>query len=351
MSADGTGDFHTVQGAVDAIPADGAHRVTVFIKRGRYEEIVYFRNKRDITFAGEDRDGVVICYANNERFNGPPPGVRTNELPGTFPYRRAVFHADRSTGIEIENLTIENLTPFGGSQAEALLLSGGRNAVRRVTLRSHQDTVQFNDSVYVEDSFIAGDVDFVWGRGPAFFRNTVLRQLSAGPFMWVRSTSASHGFVFDRCRFETTPGRSTVPRAEHRELPGQRDRARSTAHSATSTRWRGSCPPTRDASGISSSRAGGLRTAHRRTSRGGTLPRANSLPRATRRVGRELSRSGVRVGGMEPEEGIGRIRPCRAGIQLVQEATSEGQVWVRGARNAHLTVTGPKYLSSQASVS
>ncbi len=206
VSADGTGDFHTVQGAVDAIPPDVPRRVTIVVKRGRYEEIVYFRNKRDITFAGEDRDGVVICYANNERFNGPPPGGRTNELPGTFPYRRAVFHADRSTGIEIENLTIENLTPFGGSQAEALLLSGGRNLVRRATLRSHQDTVQFNDPVFVEDSLIAGDVDFLWGRGPAFFRNTVLREQSAGPFMWVRSTSASHGFVFDRCRFETAPG-------------------------------------------------------------------------------------------------------------------------------------------------
>jgi pectinesterase len=206
VGADGTGDFDTVQGAVDAIPSDTPGRVTVFIKRGRYEEIVYFRNKRDITFAGEDREGVLLCYANNERFNGPPAGVRTNELPGTFPYRRAVFHAARSTGIEIVNLTIENLTPFGGSQAEALLLSGGRNLVRRATLRSHQDTVQFNDSVYVEDSFIAGDVDFVWGRGPAFFRNTVLREQSAGPFMWVRSTSASHGFVFDRCRFETAPG-------------------------------------------------------------------------------------------------------------------------------------------------
>ena len=85
-------------------------------------------------------------------------------------------------------------------------MSGGRNLVRRSTLMSHQDTVQFNDSVYVEDSLITGDTDFLWGRGPAFFRNSIVRELSTGPFMWVRSTSASHGFVFDRCRFETTPG-------------------------------------------------------------------------------------------------------------------------------------------------
>jgi pectinesterase len=206
VDADGRGDFATVQGAVDAVPPDTARRITIFIKAGRYEEIVYFRQKRDITFLGESRERTLVGYANNERFNGPPPGVRTHEVSTSFPYRRAAFFADRSTGIHFENFTIENFTPFGGSQAEALVLSGGRNVVRRVTLRSHQDTVQFNDSVFVEDCDIEGDVDFVWGRGPAFFRNTVLRQLSRGPYMWVRSTATGHGFVFDHCRFETAPG-------------------------------------------------------------------------------------------------------------------------------------------------
>ena len=109
------------------------------------------------------------------------------------------------------NLTIENFTSAGGSQAEALLLSGGRNLVSRVTLMSHQDTVQLNDPAYVEDSLIVGDTDFVWGRGPAFFRNTTLRETTGGPFIWARSTSASHGFVFDRCTFETVGEPRTRP--------------------------------------------------------------------------------------------------------------------------------------------
>ena len=149
VAADGSGDFTTVQGAVDFVPDTPRSRVTIFIRRGRYEEIVYFRNKREITFLGEDRDGVVIGYANNEIFNGPPPGVRTNERPGTFPYRRAAFMADASTGIHVVNLTLRNFTPLGGSQAEALLLMGGKNIVSHVNAYSHQDTVQFNDAIYV----------------------------------------------------------------------------------------------------------------------------------------------------------------------------------------------------------
>jgi pectin methylesterase-like acyl-CoA thioesterase len=205
VAADGSGDFNTVQGAVDFIPNAPRQRMTIFIRHGRYEEIVYFRNKHDITFLGEDRNTVVIGYANNENFNGPPAGVGTNELPTTFPYRRASFMADASTGIHVVNLTLRNFTPQGGSQAEALLMKGGRNIVSHVNVYSFQDTVQFNDSVYIVDSLIEGETDFLWGRGPAFFERSTLRELSNSPYMWVRSTSASHGFVFVGCRFET-PG-------------------------------------------------------------------------------------------------------------------------------------------------
>lgn len=202
VAADGTGDFNTVQGAVDFIPDRSPRRVTVFIRAGTYEEIVYFRNKANITFLGEDRERVTVGYANNETFNGPPPGVPTNEKPATFPYRRASFMADHSSGIHIVNLSLRNFTPEGGGQAEALLLMGGENIVSHANLYSHQDTVQFNDSVYVEHTYIEGDTDFMWGRGPAFFRDSEIRELSSSPFMWVRSTSASHGFVFVNCTLD-----------------------------------------------------------------------------------------------------------------------------------------------------
>jgi pectin methylesterase-like acyl-CoA thioesterase len=203
VAADGSGDFSTVQGAVDFVPDTPHPRVTIFIRRGTYEEIVYFRNKHDITFLGEDRQAVVIGYANNEVFNGPPTGVGTNETRGTFPYRRASFMADRSTGIHVVNLTLRNFTPQGGSQAEALILSGGQNIVSHVDAYSFQDTVQFNDSVLISESFIEGETDFLWGRGPAYFDRAVLRELSNSPYMWVRSTAASHGFVFVNSDFET----------------------------------------------------------------------------------------------------------------------------------------------------
>ena len=205
VAADGSGDFTTVQGAVDSIPDRNSSRVTIFIRNGVYREIVYFRNKSNLTFLGEDREGVVVGYANNEVFN-LQPGVTTNERPQTNPYRRASFFADQSSGLQIVNLTLKNFTPRGGSQAEALLLRGGQNLVSHVNLLSFQDTLQFNDSVYITESFIEGETDFLWGRGPAFFHRCDIKELGRSPVMWVRSTAASHGFVFLECKFETPPG-------------------------------------------------------------------------------------------------------------------------------------------------
>ncbi|HEY4328150.1 MAG TPA: pectinesterase family protein [Phycisphaerae bacterium] len=201
VAADGSGDFNTVQGAVDTVPDKSAKRTTIFIRNGFYEELVYFRNKTNITFLGEDRKKVIVTYGNYEGFNAQPAGYTSNEKPGTFPYRRAAFFPDNSQGIQIVNLTIRN--PSTGGQAEALLFMGGKNIVSNVDLYGNTDTIQFNDSVYVTDSFIEGAGDFLWGRGPVFFNNCILSEKGQNnPMGWVRSTSASHGFVYSNCRFQ-----------------------------------------------------------------------------------------------------------------------------------------------------
>lgn len=205
VSSDGTGDFSTVQGAVDFVPDKNPNRVTIFIKNGIYEEIVYFRNKSNITFLGEDRDKVVVCYANNEVFNPHPSNITTNEVPGTFPSRRAAFMGDNSSGIHLVNFTIKNLTK---GQAEGLLLMGKQNIVSNVTIEGSGDALQVNGSVYLNNCRITGDGDIILGRGPAFFNRCQLIS-NGGSFMWIRNTSANHGNVFVDCSFQTVEGRET----------------------------------------------------------------------------------------------------------------------------------------------
>jgi pectinesterase len=186
VAADGSGDFNTVQGAVDFVPDNPPQRVTIFIKDGTYEEIVFFRNKSNITFRGEDRDKVQVGYGNNSAFNPPMPG----------PSRRCAFSAYDSTGIEFINFSVSNY--FYG-QAEGLLISGSKNIVSHMNIRGSGDALNLRGPVYLTDSTIIGDGDTILGVGPAFFNHCELQ--SIGPFMWIRNTDANHGNVFVNCTF------------------------------------------------------------------------------------------------------------------------------------------------------
>lgn len=198
VAADGSGDFNTVQGAVDFVPDHPRSRITIFIKDGTYEEIVFFRNKSDLTFLGEDREKVQIGYGNNSAFNPPMPG----------PSRRCAFSVYNSTGIQLINFSVSN---FFYGQAEGLLIYGSKNIVSHVNIKGSGDALNLRGSVYLTDSRIIGDGDTVLGVGPAFFNHCELQ--SMGPYMWIRNTEANHGNVFVNCSFITRerPARPARP--------------------------------------------------------------------------------------------------------------------------------------------
>jgi beta-lactamase class A/pectin methylesterase-like acyl-CoA thioesterase len=207
VSADGSGDFNTVQGAIDFIPDYNPNQITIFIKNGIYQEIVYFRNKTNITILGEDRNKVIVKYANKETFNPHPSNISMNEVEGTFPSRRAAFSVDHSNRIHLVNFTIE--TTSERAQAEGLLLNGSENIVYNVNIKGSGDALQSNGSAYYSDCRIEGTGDVILGRGPAYFKDCEFRS-SGGAYMWVRNSSANHGNVFVNCKFITDEGKETV---------------------------------------------------------------------------------------------------------------------------------------------
>lgn len=201
VAADGSGDFCSVQGAVDFVPERNANRMTILVRKGTYDEIVYFAHKPRLTITGEDRKQTIIQYANNAKFNAASDG---------HAYHRGVFMADGADDLVIANLTIRNTTPRGGSQAEALILRGGahgRAVISGVDLYSFQDTLQINGHAYVENSYIEGDVDFMWGSGPCFFENChCFGTRSKAYYTQIRNPATNHGYVYHRCTFDGPPG-------------------------------------------------------------------------------------------------------------------------------------------------
>ena len=200
VSADGKGDFNTIQGAMDFIPdsiASAEQGYRIFMRNGDYEELVYFRNKRFVTIEGESRDGVLIHYPNNEVFNPHPTDIKTNEVRGTFPSRRASFAADNCSDLTFRNLTIK--TDCKG-QAEGLLVNGERNYFENIHIIGDGDALQANGSCYWHNCHIDGGGDTILGRGPSFFNHCTIT--SYGAFMWIRNGQENHGNIFVDCHFK-----------------------------------------------------------------------------------------------------------------------------------------------------
>ena len=158
---------------------------------------MYFRNKRFVTIEGESREGVLIHYRNNEVFNPHPADIKTNEVRGTFPSRRAAFAADNCCDLTFRNLTIK--TDCKG-QAEGLLVNGERNFFENIHIIGDGDALQANGSCYWLNCRIDGGGDTILGRGPSFFNHCTIT--SYGAFMWIRNTEENHGNVFVDCHLK-----------------------------------------------------------------------------------------------------------------------------------------------------
>jgi pectin methylesterase-like acyl-CoA thioesterase len=185
VALDGSGNFCSVQGAIDALPANNENASQIAIASGIYHEIIHFRSKNNVTLLGQSRTGTIIEGTNNNDMN---PSTSTRSLIGI----------DASSGLVIDTMTITNLTPQGGSQAEVLRLETcDECVVRNANVNSLQDTLLWDGRLYADNCTISGNVDFVWSTGVAYFNNCVIHTVGqAGAIVQARNAASAYGYVF-----------------------------------------------------------------------------------------------------------------------------------------------------------
>jgi polygalacturonase len=207
VSADGSGDFETVQGAIDSVPMGNTTPTTINVCNGFYRELVNVYSRNNLLFRGQSRGGTQMGYPNNNNIN---PNTHT---------RMAVKVS--ANDISFDNLTITNMTSRNPSevQAEALMIESGasREIFNNCDIDGFQDTIlanQVNSRAYFKNCLVQGDVDFIWGGGNLFFTNCEIRYLtrpgggaSFGPNPSPSSSDInSNGFSFVSCAFTTQFG-------------------------------------------------------------------------------------------------------------------------------------------------
>ena len=201
VAADGSGQFKTVQEAINAVPQNTRfdNPAIIHIKPGIYKELIYVQHeKRFVHLVGEDPEKTVLTYNLNANMIGVDGKIiSTFRTPSTF--------------IDAEDFTVENITfensagPVG--QALAIRVDGDRVVFRNCRFLGWQDTILLNRGrQYFENCYITGHVDFIFGAATAWFENCHIHVLRDG-YVTAASTPPQQkfGFIFSHCRITGEP--------------------------------------------------------------------------------------------------------------------------------------------------
>lgn len=202
VARDGTGEFRTVDEAIEVCRAFMDYHKVIFVKRGVYKEkLILPQWLQNIEICGEDRDHTIITYDDHAN-------IRTVERPkgiGTF---RTYTLKIEGNDITLKNITIENNSARLG-QAVALHTEGDRLKFINCRFLGHQDTVYTgvaNTRLYFKDCYIEGTTDFIFGPSTAWFEHCTIH-CKANSYITAASTpkDVDYGYVFNECTVTAAP--------------------------------------------------------------------------------------------------------------------------------------------------
>jgi len=218
VAADGSGDYYSIQRAIDLAPNTGA---VISVAPGIYRErLTITKPHIRIRSPYDDPRRTVVVF---DASAGTAGGTLNS---ATVDVRASDFLAENMTFANDWNATHPQL--FQGSQALALKVTGDRAILRNMHILGNQDTLYVGSTdcdgpdgrpctparAYFERCLVAGNVDFIFGDGKAFFEDCEIRSTSH-QIGFVTAQGKHYPeqdsiFVFQRCRLTAEPGVSGV---------------------------------------------------------------------------------------------------------------------------------------------
>lgn len=206
VSRDGTGEFRTIDEAIEVCRAFMDYTKVIYVKKGVYKEKLIIPSwLTHITICGEDRNNTIITYDDHANINMPVGGLDSEaavkgKKMGTF---RTYTLKVQGSYITIENITIENNAAKLG-QAVALHTEGDHILVHNCRLLGNQDTVYTGvagNRVAFYNCYIEGTTDFIFGPSMAWFENCEIHS-KQNSYITAASTPAGqkYGYVFNKCK-------------------------------------------------------------------------------------------------------------------------------------------------------
>ncbi len=224
VAADGTGDFYSIQRAIDKAPASGG--ALILVAPGTYREVLTIdKPNMQLRSANPDATKTVVIFNKHAATDGGTLHTATVNVSGDD------FFAENITFQNDFQITRDpNIT---GSQALALKVTGDRAIFHNVRLNALQDTVYAGSKgctgdgptrnctlarQYFSDSYIEGHFDFIFGDGKTVFDHCEIHSLPLiSPLMdgFLTAQSKTYpkqdsGYLIFKSHLTATPGVARV---------------------------------------------------------------------------------------------------------------------------------------------
>ena len=173
VAKDGSGDFNSLQAAIDSLPKNNTERKVIYIKNGIYNEHIRIENSF-LTLRGQNRKKTRIVWEINDPRLAPEQHKDGKGI--------ATLNLFDSNDIIIENLTIENPANLGKKPfAVSSTGTGTRIVIQNADIIGlGGDTLSLwsRGMYYHRNLYVSGTYHFIGPRGTCYMSDSTIEVLS-----------------------------------------------------------------------------------------------------------------------------------------------------------------------------
>ncbi len=196
VAQDGSGNYTTVQSALNAVPTNNKKPVTIFIKNGVYKEKLYLdSSKKFVSIIGQDKFNTILTYDDHTGKVSPKGDSINTRSSWSFLIKADNFSA--------ANITFQNNAGFTAGQAVALESDGDKAVFSNCRFIGFQDVLFTNSEKsrqYYKNCYIEGTTDFIFGSATVWFEQCHIHS-KKNSHVTAASTAKekTFGYIFNDC--------------------------------------------------------------------------------------------------------------------------------------------------------
>lgn len=196
VAQDGSGNYKTVQEALNAVPSNNKDKFIIYVRNGVYYEKLFLDStKKFVTFIGEDKFKTILTYNDHTGKISPSGDSINTRTSWSFKILADDFTA--------KNITFQNDAGFTAGQAVAVESDGDKTVFINCRFVGNQDVLFTNNDKsrqYYENCYIEGTTDFIFGSSTVWFEKCHIHS-KKNSHVTAASTpkEKEFGYIFNEC--------------------------------------------------------------------------------------------------------------------------------------------------------